>query len=78
MCLKVHATHRKILSLEVDKGRRLETESRIKEKPAREQVFVQDSTETQGETIQTYVLITYNVPSMVIKLLRFMPLKSLH
>lgn len=78
MCLKVRATHRKILSLEVDKGRRLETESRIKEKPAREQVFVQDSTETQGETIQTYLLITYNVPSMVIKLLRFMPLKSLH
>ena len=78
MCLKVHATHGKILSLELDKGRRLEIESRIKEKPAREQVFVQDSTETQRETIQKYLLITYNVPSMVIKLLRFMSLKSLH
>lgn len=72
----MHATHGKILSLGVGEGRGFEIESRIKEKLARKQVFVQDSTETQRATIKIYLFITYNVLTMVIKLLRFMSLKG--
>ena len=45
------------MSLGVGEGRGFEIESRIKEKLAREQVFVQDSTETQRATIKIYVFI---------------------
>ena len=47
----------RFLSLGVGEGRGFEIESRIKEKLAREQVLVQDSTESQRATIKIYFFI---------------------